>query len=205
MSEGYSHNDDILDTITFFTVIAGIIRAGYTAFPISTRNSPAAVAHLLQKVNVAHVLVGSESALQALIAESLALVKDQAQPPTSPMLSFSDIYSAEDCEHFVALPSVKHGVDDAAYILHSSGSTAFPKPIVWTHRRVVQVGLTPCWSLHLSPYFKQVGLKNCDFCIDFGEIDLTGRRLALHSMPMFHGMGIMQTAWTVRENVTIMR
>lgn len=24
-------------------------------------------------------------------------------------------------------------------------------------------------------------------------------------MPMFHGMGIMQTAWTVRENVTIMR
>lgn len=144
MSEGYSHNDDILDTITFFTVIAGIIRAGYTAFPISTRNSPAAVAHLLQKVNVAHVLVGSESALQALIAESLALVKDQAQPPTSPMLSFSDIYSAEDREHFFALPSVKHGVDDAAYILHSSGSTAFPKPIVWTHRRVVQVGLTPC-------------------------------------------------------------
>lgn len=32
---------------------------------------------------------------------------------------------------------------------------------------------------------------------DFGEIDFTGRRLALHSMPMFHGMGIMQTGWTV--------
>lgn len=122
MSEGYSHNDNILDTITFFTVIAGIIRAGYTAFPISTRNSPAAVAHLLQKVNVAHVLVGAESALQALIAESLTLVKDQAQPPTSPMLSFSDIYPAEDHELFVPLPPVKHGADDASYILHSSGS-----------------------------------------------------------------------------------
>lgn len=95
-------------------------------------------------MNVAHVLVGAESALQALIAESLTLVKDQAQPPTSPMLSFSDIYPAEDHELFVPLPPVKHDMDDASYILHSSGSTAFPKPIIWTHRRVVQVGLTPC-------------------------------------------------------------
>ncbi|EPQ50791.1 hypothetical protein GLOTRDRAFT_50066 [Gloeophyllum trabeum ATCC 11539] len=37
------------DTITYFTVMVGIIRAGYAAFLISTRNSSAAIAHLLGK------------------------------------------------------------------------------------------------------------------------------------------------------------
>ena len=32
-----------------------------------------------------------------------------------------------------------------------------------------------------------------------GERDLTGKRLACHSMPMYHGMGIMQTGWTVSK------
>ena len=31
----------------------------------------------------------------------------------------------------------------------------------------------------------------------FGERDLTGQRLAFHSLPMFHGLGMMQIGWTV--------
>jgi hypothetical protein len=30
-----------------------------------------------------------------------------------------------------------------------------------------------------------------------GQWDMTGVRLACHSMPMFHGMGIAQVGWTV--------
>lgn len=33
--------------------------------------------------------------------------------------------------------------------------------------------------------------------LDFGERDLTGQRLGCQAMPMFHGMGMMQTGWTV--------
>ena len=33
--------------------------------------------------------------------------------------------------------------------------------------------------------------------IGFGERDLTGQRLAFHSLPMFHGLGMMQIGWTV--------
>lgn len=55
------------------------------------------------------------------------------------------------------------------------GSTAMPKPVPWTRRRLNQLALIPY----------------------FGEQDLTGKRLGCHGMPMFHGMGMMLTTWTV--------
>ena len=127
--------------------MVGIVRAGYTAFPISTRNSPAAIAHLLRKTNANHLLIGSESALRALVSEAFALLTDMEPPSTSPMLLFDEIYKSDD-EPFEMLPAINFHMEDPAVILHSSGSTAFPKPIVWTHYRSVQVGLTPCmWCL----------------------------------------------------------
>lgn len=55
------------------------------------------------------------------------------------------------------------------------GSTAYPKPIPMTNRRFIE--------LSLIPYF--------------GERDLTNVILSLHSMPMYHGMGVLQCCWTV--------
>src|SRR6202034_3963513 len=37
------------DTITYFFFMVGILRAGFTVFPISPRNNPPAIAHLLKK------------------------------------------------------------------------------------------------------------------------------------------------------------
>ena len=36
----------------------------------------------------------------------------------------------------------------------------------------------------------------------FGERDMTGVRLSCHSLPMFHGMGVVQTGWTVRQSLS---
>lgn len=130
------------------------MRAGYAVFPISTRNSPAAVAHLLQKADVAHVLVGHESALQALITDSLALIQGESEKPTiSVMLSYENMYPEDtgDEDDFVPLEPRTYRPDDPAFLFHSSGSTAFPKPIVWTHYQSVQLSLTPCQSF--SPFF----------------------------------------------------
>lgn len=33
--------------------------------------------------------------------------------------------------------------------------------------------------------------------VDYGEVDFTGLRIAVHSVPMFHGMGTTQVAWVV--------
>ena len=130
--------------------MAGIFRTGYTVFPISPRNSPAAVAHLLRKANVSHVLVGSESSLQGLIASSLELLdgpKD-SNPTISVVPSFHEIYKPET-EPFEPLAPGTFRLENPAVILHSSGSTAFPKPITWSHYQLLQVGLTPC-KLHFA-------------------------------------------------------
>ncbi|KAJ3520636.1 hypothetical protein NM688_g9133 [Phlebia brevispora] len=164
------------DTITYFTTIVGIMRAGYIVFPISPRNSAAAVAHLISRTSTSHALVGSEPALQELAAGALKILVDseKAQPGMSNIPVFEDIFIDDHEETFEPLPPYKPGWDDPALIMHSSGSTDFPKPIVWSHYRYLLAGYVPF----------------------LGEQDLCGQRLACHSMPMYHGMGLMQTLWT---------
>lgn len=145
------------------------MRAGYAAFPISTRNSPAAVAHLLKKAGVAHVLVGHESALQALISDALALIEDDEErpkPTISVMLANEDVYrnEEEDQEDFVPLEPRTYHPDDPAFLFHSSGSTAFPKPIVWTHYQSVQLSLTPCSFFRFFSLFS-FPQRTCDFLL----------------------------------------
>lgn len=37
------------------------------------------------------------------------------------------------------------------------------------------------------------------FILGFGGRDVTGFKLSCHSIPMFHGMGMMLTHWTVGD------
>lgn len=71
------------------------------------------------------------------------------------------------------------------------GSTAFPKPIVFTHERLLLSCLAPC------KFYASSETMTLKVSIGFGQRDLTGQRLACHAMPMFHGMGVMQIGWTV--------
>ncbi|KAF9553781.1 hypothetical protein CPC08DRAFT_645179 [Agrocybe pediades] len=48
------------DTITYFTTLISILRAGYIGFAISPRNSPAAVAHIINKAVTGHILATFE-------------------------------------------------------------------------------------------------------------------------------------------------
>ncbi|KAF8496994.1 hypothetical protein JB92DRAFT_2585229, partial [Gautieria morchelliformis] len=53
----------LTDTISYSCLIAGIMSLGCTVFPISTRNSPLAIAHLVSKMGVFQLLVSPEPAL----------------------------------------------------------------------------------------------------------------------------------------------
>ncbi|KAH9000656.1 acetyl-CoA synthetase-like protein [Lactarius hatsudake] len=172
------------DTLTYVTTEVGILRAGFAVFPISPRNSPEAIAHLLKKTATRHLLVGGEPMLQKLAATSLELLRADGHPeiPISNMPHFEDIYP-HDCSHidFKYYPAVKFDLDAPGLILHSSGSTSFPKPIVWTHRQVVTLCTIPWW----------------------GEMDLCGQIMSCHAMPVFHGMGVLQIALVVSVGVVM--
>ncbi|CCM00767.1 uncharacterized protein FIBRA_02808 [Fibroporia radiculosa] len=167
------------DSIPYATMVMGIIRASFVAFPISVRNSPAAVAHLLNKVGVAHILVGREQSSQDLVQDAIAILKTQntgaIEPCFSPIPVYEDIYSPSfGPPNADELPYVFYGPDAPILISHSSGSTAFPKPIVFSNSRMIEFSA--------SPYY--------------GERDLTDLLLSIHPLPMFHAMGLMNLVWT---------
>src|ERR1700742_5168579 len=56
----------ISDTISYFTMILGVMRCGLACFPSSTRNSAAAVAHLIRTTGLLQLFVSSDPAMQRL-------------------------------------------------------------------------------------------------------------------------------------------
>ncbi|THH19547.1 hypothetical protein EW146_g1644 [Bondarzewia mesenterica] len=167
------------DTITYVTTEIGIIRAGFAVFPISPRNSPEAVAHLLRKTGTKLLLVSGEPVLQSLAAavqEILNQDEERLDVIVSGMPLFEDIYPDEIFNgNFELYPTVRYDLNAPALIIHSSGSTSFPKPIPWFHKNLVTLCYIP-W---------------------YGEMDLCGLVMSCHAMPVFHGMGLLQLALVV--------
>jgi acyl-CoA synthetase (AMP-forming)/AMP-acid ligase II len=62
------------DTISYFLSELGLFRAGYVPFLISTRNSSAALAHLLSAASVEHLLVSGDPGTMHVVAQALAVV-----------------------------------------------------------------------------------------------------------------------------------
>ncbi|KAJ7189839.1 hypothetical protein GGX14DRAFT_580331 [Mycena pura] len=171
------------DQITYFSVIAGILRAGYQAFPVSPRNSDVAIAHLLQSTGCTHVFVSGDNAMQNLAtvaAAKLATLQAGKEVKFLPMPTFQVLFDPSDPVDFLPLMR-KVSLEAPAVILHSSGSTAFPKTIIFTHRILIESGLIPY----------------------YGQLDLCGHVLSAHAVPMFHLMGVIQLPWTVFTGLTI--
>ncbi|KAJ3569819.1 hypothetical protein NP233_g4796 [Leucocoprinus birnbaumii] len=175
----------VIDQLSYFTLTAGIMRAGYRAFPISPRNSERGVANLLLKMKVEYLIVSKDEAMRRVAQGACDLVREEQEQPLDVTLldapMFTELFSTQS-GNFEPLPALeKASVDDVALILHSSGSTSFPKPIPLTHRNLIQWGT--------QPYY--------------GETDLCGRILSNHSLPFFHAMGVVSLAWATATGVTL--
>ncbi|KAI0794928.1 acetyl-CoA synthetase-like protein [Abortiporus biennis] len=167
------------DTITYSCVVLAIMRSGNIAFPISPRNSPEAIAHLLMKTQVSFLLIADDAGLWEHAETAIKKVQEQEGNPSNGHVtellsipSFEDMFPHQlgDDDSFKPLPPVKCSVDATALILHSSGSTAFPKPILWSHRALLE------WSR--SPFF--------------GTFDFAGVIMSCHSSAVYHAMGVGQ-------------
>jgi acyl-CoA synthetase (AMP-forming)/AMP-acid ligase II len=105
-------------------MLIAIQRAGFVAFPISPRNSSAAVAHLLTKTASEYLLVGREASLQDLASAALDIMRDATTPlpHKAEMPVFEDIYSNSSKAAFEPLPPLNADLDDPCVMMHSSGT-----------------------------------------------------------------------------------
>lgn len=119
-------------------VCKGIWLTGATPFLISTRNSPAAVAHLMSTTNVSAVFVSPDAQMQSLAAAALRKLVQPEGGMGSKIHKFStpkhdDLFNSLAVTLKPLQLPTSVTLDSPALILHSSGSTAFPKPITITH------------------------------------------------------------------------
>ncbi|PIL27263.1 hypothetical protein GSI_10408 [Ganoderma sinense ZZ0214-1] len=168
------------DTVSYITTSLGVLRAGHSLFLVSGRNVPAAVADMLRKTGCRDLIVSPDSTIQALseaVREEVEGVSLHTIPP------FADLYPSDGAESAEAagdLPD-KYNEEELALILHSSGSTNHPKPIRWTHKRLMSMAVAP-W---------------------YGDVDLAKSVLSVHGTPMFHGVGVMMYSFAASAGWTL--
>ncbi|KAH8114785.1 acetyl-CoA synthetase-like protein [Phellopilus nigrolimitatus] len=182
------------DTITYQCFLVGLLRAGIQPFPISIRNSPVGVAHMLLQTPAAHLFVSADEAMQGVAKNALAEIElaeskekkgesERRRVQVLNMPIFNDLFPADGSNAKFELlpPTERPDLDSPALILHSSGSTAFPKLRTLTHRILLEWARTP-W---------------------FGERDLHGETMAVHALPLFHASGFFHTCWAPSTGMTL--
>lgn len=189
----------LADTVTYFSLVQGIIRAGLQPFPISPRNSPAALAHLLQKTKTAYLYVSGDPNMTALSGAGLKAAAAAGHAVEKLALpKFHDLYEAPHEDDALPVPPATpvEDLDTVALYLHSSGmpnlfifqtfylyalfpsgSTSFPKPIPITHRILIEWVRIP----------------------HYGEVDVSGSVFGTHALPIFHALGIINAHNMVRS------
>ncbi|KLO18919.1 acetyl-CoA synthetase-like protein [Schizopora paradoxa] len=162
------------DTITFQCFLIGLMRAGYQPFPISIRNSATGVANMILQTTAAHLFVAGGESIHKVAAQANEEMHSKGKGvEILEMPIFPDLFPPDkaDTEFLpaIATPDLNH----PALILHSSGSTAFPKLRTLTHKILLE------WAR--TPYY--------------GERDICGEVLAVHTLPLFHASGFFHTCW----------
>ncbi|KAG6810396.1 putative NRPS-like protein biosynthetic cluster [Tricholoma furcatifolium] len=142
----------LADTVVYQAITVGLMTAGLVPFPISPRNTPAAVAHLLKKSSC-HRLLTTPTTLRPLLdglKAELAADSPEFQLSIEEIPSLSTIYpklgheTSEDSFEQYPPPATRPSLSDVAIILHSSGSTGFPKAIYQTHLIMSHWAAFPC-------------------------------------------------------------
>ncbi|OJT05247.1 hypothetical protein TRAPUB_3954 [Trametes pubescens] len=169
----------ISDALSYIFIEMAIMSLGYTAFPLSPRNLPVVTAHLLEKTGVSQLYASEDAAMQGSAKAAAKLLEEKGL--------HVDLLPMIKPEEWVSLPA---GVEpfsladiadtDVTVILHSSGTTAFPKPIPITRRGLINLSNIPC----------------------FGEVDLAGKRIAAHTNPICHAMGLATMMWPLSSGST---
>ncbi|KAJ7289095.1 hypothetical protein C8J57DRAFT_1627484 [Mycena rebaudengoi] len=121
-------------SIPYASLLFGALRAGCTVFPLSTRNSDVATAHLIAESGIKYLLVSQDAQMQEIARKAKLLLNSQSvHIDLIPIPTYDEISTTQHTD-LDPLPPLQP-IDDERVIMiaHSSGSTSFPKVIPFTH------------------------------------------------------------------------
>ncbi|KAG8977784.1 hypothetical protein FRB93_011766 [Tulasnella sp. JGI-2019a] len=148
-----------LDPLSYIILVQAIIYLRHVAFPLSACNSVEALVHLLQ----ATCCVGKPYRLQVTEPPRFGALFPKHGPVTS-----------QEAEEMAPIAQPRRpGMSEVALILHSSGSTGFPKPIHIMHSACIDWMCIPWYGGH----------------------DICGLIVGVPSLPPFHAMGVNAYLW----------
>ncbi|KAF8816011.1 putative aminoadipate reductase [Phlegmacium glaucopus] len=182
----------LTDVLQYQAIVVGMMRANLVPFPISPRNTPAAIANLLMQSS-SHRLIATCETLSDLIK---AVKKEIFAKDPTYGLSIEELPSLDVIfprlgverkeDPFSPYPAIERRPDlsEVCMYLHSSGSTGLPKLIPQTHKALINWADYPCGT---------------------GFRDFTPRaRIAGMHLPPFHTLGFMvQVLYALRSCTTI--
>ncbi|OBZ65571.1 Polyketide synthase HetM [Grifola frondosa] len=172
------------DTISYVSLMAGMMRMGFVPFPLSIRNTAAIIAHLIRTNYVSQLYISDDAATKRLCRQAVELLEqDGWHIDVVTILQFdklsNDAGTQPSAEHDIEFG--KLDLDRVVIICHSSGSTSMPKSIFIHNRTFLQSAKAP-W---------------------FGEVDLCNVVVSMHTCPLFHVMGLAGIIWPVTSGMII--
>ncbi|KAI0657838.1 acetyl-CoA synthetase-like protein [Cubamyces menziesii] len=169
----------VSDALSYINLEVAVMALGYIVLPLSPRNSSIVTAHLLEKTGVRQLYVSTDDAMQNLARASVELLAHKGiKVDVVPMVTPDDWSKPAKGTGKAAMKDIAD--TDVTIIMHSSGTTAFPKSIPITRRSLVNLTNIPC----------------------FGEVDLAGKRIAAHTNPISHAMGLAALMWPLTSGAT---
>ncbi|KAF8438365.1 putative aminoadipate reductase [Boletus edulis BED1] len=140
------------DTILFQALVTGVMFAGLIPFPMSPRNSPAAVLNMMQKSGCRRLMATRHSLGSLLDGITTEVTELHIEDPPTLAYAYPELGKETESTPFIPYPKaeVRPLKEDILYYLHSSGSTGFPKPIPTTNLTAVHWCLAPSVQDHVN-------------------------------------------------------
>lgn len=201
------------DSLLYVAVILGLLRAGFVVrtwpgsprnmmltivssqpYPMSPRNSPQGVIHMLETVSCTRILAQvSISAFVHQVQNEMeakgAKIRIDELPGLSEMFPQLAGKISEASAEVKPYPASDKPIDGHApsIYFHSSGSTGYPKSIHLTYRRMLQCMASSKFVRCLQ--YLSAGSGDCGFAGVFGSS--RDMRYAGMGAPTFHAMGML--------------
>ncbi|KAI1439035.1 acetyl-CoA synthetase-like protein [Xylaria sp. CBS 124048] len=157
--------------VRFTALVLAGIKTGYSIFFTSPRNSPEAHRKLFERLQC-HKFIASDLTQQLALGVLRAVL-----PMHSTTIPSVDELISTWYPPYKITKRFHESFLDPLFIIHTSGSTGIPKPLIWTQETVIRHLVT---SFRASPE---------------GEVSrdslVRGKRI-LTTLPSFHGAGLIQ-------------